>query len=153
MLLSLERIDVRVPDARSSDAAYLETLLHETVKAAVERRSAYGTERGTPGDLRVPLQRRGREAGATSTGRLGVPGLGFKRGLADDLVIAPYAHVPGASGARRAAACRNLGSALRRAGSSRRYGFYEAIDYTPSRMTARRTSRRSCAPSWPTTTA
>ncbi len=62
----------------------------------------------------------------------GVPGLGLKRGLGDDLVIAPYAGMLaaplGAEGGPpqpRAAVAAPAWSA--------RYGFYEAIDYTPER--------------------
>ena len=66
----------------------------------------------------------------------GVPGLGLKRGLGDELVVAPYATAlaalvePAAGGREPAAAApaRALEGA---------YGFYEAIDYT------QRDSRRS----------
>ena len=62
-----------------------------------------------------------------------MPGLGFKRGLAKDLVIAPYASalalmvspVDGCINLQRMAGEGYLGE----------YGFYEAIDYTPSRLT------------------
>ena len=62
----------------------------------------------------------------------GVPGLGFKRGLADDLVIAPYASALALMVAPRAA-CANLHE-LARAGLLGPCGFYEAVDYTPARM-------------------
>jgi len=58
----------------------------------------------------------------------GVPGLGFKRGLADDLVIAPYASALALMVAPQAA-CANL-RGLARAGVLGPYGFYEAVDYT-----------------------
>ena len=61
----------------------------------------------------------------------GVPGLGLKRGLADNLVIAPYAtglaamvDAPGA--------CRNYGR-LAGMGARGRFGFYEALDFTAER--------------------
>src|SRR5260221_6960116 len=62
----------------------------------------------------------------------GVPGLGLKRGLAEDLVIAPYA-----SALALMVAPEEAGLNLQRlaaAGFEGRYGFYEAIDYTPSRV-------------------
>ena len=59
----------------------------------------------------------------------GVPGLGLKRGLAEDLVIAPYATVLALMVAPEAA-CRNL-ERLAAEGQRGAYGFYEAIDYTP----------------------
>ncbi len=62
----------------------------------------------------------------------GVPGLGFKRGLAEDLGVAPYASVMALMVAPEKA-CRNLRE-LARLGALGPYGFFEAIDYTPSRL-------------------
>ncbi|HSW62104.1 MAG TPA: glucoamylase family protein, partial [Dissulfurispiraceae bacterium] len=62
----------------------------------------------------------------------GVPGLGLKRGLADDLVIAPYASALALMVAPEAA-CLNL-QRLSAEGFEARYGLYEAIDYTSSRQ-------------------
>ena len=67
----------------------------------------------------------------------GVPGLGFKRGLADDLVIAPYATVMAMMLSPEEAAA-NL-QRLMAEGVMGRYGFYEAIDYTPARVPAGQT--------------
>jgi cyclic beta-1,2-glucan synthetase len=62
----------------------------------------------------------------------GVPGLGLKRGLAEDLVIAPYATAMALMVAP-AEACENL-QRLASEGRSGAYGFYEAVDYTPARL-------------------
>ncbi|HIJ37853.1 MAG TPA: glycosyl transferase, partial [Rhodospirillaceae bacterium] len=62
----------------------------------------------------------------------GVPGLGLKRGLGDDFVVAPYATAL-ASMVDPQAATRNF-EQLRSLGAYGRYGFYEALDYTPSRL-------------------
>ena len=62
----------------------------------------------------------------------GVPGLGFKRGLAEDLVIAPYAAVMGLM-VNPSLACTNL-EQMESLGYAGEYGFYEAIDFTPSRV-------------------
>ena len=62
----------------------------------------------------------------------GVPGLGFKRGLAEDLVVAPYATALALTVVPRDA-CHNLQN-LASAGFLGDYGMYEAIDYTPSRV-------------------
>jgi cyclic beta-1,2-glucan synthetase len=64
----------------------------------------------------------------------GIPGLGLKRGLDADLVIAPYATALAAM-VDPAAAVRNM-ARLARAGGGGRYGFYEALDYTPGRVPA-----------------
>ena len=62
----------------------------------------------------------------------GVPGLGFKSGLGDDLVISPYSTVM-ALMVDPTAAVGNLRS-LASVGMDGRFGFYEAIDYTTSRV-------------------
>ena len=108
------------------------TLLDQTCKAAVERQIEYGRQRSVPWglsesgynlvDLHFNYQYRA----------FGVPGLGFKRGLADDLVIAPYASVM-ALMVNPEAACQNL-QRLAGIGLAGKFGFYEAVDYTPSRQ-------------------
>ena len=62
----------------------------------------------------------------------GVPGLGLKRGLAEDLVITPYASALALMVAPEAA-CLNL-QRLAREGFMGNFGFYEAVDYTPARQ-------------------
>jgi cyclic beta-1,2-glucan synthetase len=61
----------------------------------------------------------------------GVPGLGLKRGLGDELVVAPYATALAAM-LDPTAAARNL-RRLAGEGLEGAYGFYEAIDYTHGR--------------------
>lgn len=108
------------------------TLLDQTCKAAVDRQIAYGEERGVPWgisesgynavDVQFNYQYRA----------FGVPGLGLKRGLAEDLVIAPYASML-ALMIDPEAACRNL-QQLAAEDILGKFGFYEAVDYTPSRL-------------------
>src|SRR5206468_6940921 len=59
----------------------------------------------------------------------GVPGLGLKRGLGDDLVVSPYATALAAMVAPREAVAN--WRRLAREGLDGRYGYYEAIDYKP----------------------
>ncbi len=68
----------------------------------------------------------------------GVPGLGFKRGLVEDLVIAPYASAL-ALMVEPIKACINM-QEMAAQGYMGLYGFYEAIDYTPSRLSRDQTS-------------
>ncbi|HEX5635343.1 MAG TPA: glucoamylase family protein, partial [Gemmatimonadales bacterium] len=71
--------------------AYEGTLLDRTCRASVERQIAYGRQRGVPWGI-SECGYNSVDAGLNYQYRaFGVPGLGLKRGLADDLVIAPYA--------------------------------------------------------------
>ena len=111
---------------------YDNTLLDQTCKAAVERQIEYGRQRGVPWgmsesgyntiDVHLNYQYRA----------FGVPGLGLKRGLADDVVIAPYASALALMVAPEEA-CLNL-QRLAAEGLEGPFGLYEAIDYTPSRL-------------------
>jgi len=111
---------------------YENTLLDQSYKSAVHRQMNYGRQRGVPWGLS--------ESGYNSMDvhmnyqyrAFGVPGLGLKRGLAEDLVVAPYASVL-ALMAVPEAACRNL-ERLDAEGRQGAYGLYEAVDYTPSRL-------------------
>ncbi len=62
----------------------------------------------------------------------GVPGLGLKRGLSENRVIAPYATGLAAM-VDPHAALRNF-ALLRAMGAQGRYGFYEAVDFTAARV-------------------
>ena len=62
----------------------------------------------------------------------GVPGLGLRRGLFEAVVVAPYATALAAMVNPRAA-MKNFAS-LEAAGGLGVYGFYDALDYTPSRL-------------------
>ncbi|MDR3394982.1 MAG: glucoamylase family protein, partial [Parasulfuritortus sp.] len=111
---------------------YDHTLLDQTCKGAVARQIEYGGQRGVPWgmsesgyntvDVHLNYQYRA----------FGVPGLGLKRGLAEDLVVAPYASAMALMVAPEAA-CLNL-QRLANLGFMGRFGFFEAIDYTPARQ-------------------
>ncbi len=131
---------------------YPGTLLDETYNAVVKRQMEYGTQRGVPWgisesayfarDLDKNYQYRA----------FGVPGLGLKRGLADDLVVAPYASLLAAPIAPHDV-LDNL-ARLRKEGMVGRFGFYESIDYTPERMPPTISRAASCCGrGWPTTRA
>jgi cyclic beta-1,2-glucan synthetase len=117
---------------------YEGTLLDQTCQVAVQRQIEYGAQLGVPWgmsesgynmvDAHLVYQYRA----------FGVPGLGLKRGLAEDLVVAPYASLLALMVAPEDA-CRNL-RRLVAAGCEGRYGFFEAIDYTPSRLPPGKTS-------------
>ncbi|MEO6034061.1 MAG: glucoamylase family protein, partial [Verrucomicrobiota bacterium] len=112
--------------------AYDNTLLDHTCKAAVQQQIEYGKSRGVPWGISESGYNRTDTHLNYQYRAFGVPGLGLKRGLAEDLVIAPYATAMALMVFPRKA-CENL---QRLADDEREgaYGFYEAIDYTPSRL-------------------
>ncbi|MDB6168811.1 MAG: Cellobiose phosphorylase [Verrucomicrobia bacterium] len=117
---------------------YEHTLLDHTHRSAVDHQIEYGRMRQVPWGIS--------ESGYNLTDAhlnyqyraFGVPGLGLKRGLASDLVIAPYASMLAVMVAPREA-CENL-ERLAEEERIGAYGFYEAIDYTPSRLPPGQTS-------------
>ncbi|MDA0738473.1 MAG: cyclic beta 1-2 glucan synthetase [Nitrospirae bacterium] len=108
------------------------TLLGQTCKAAVSRQIEYGRQRAVPWGISESCYNATDMHHVYQYRAFGVPGLGFKRGLGDDLVIAPYASALALMVMPREA-CRNL-QTLAANGFRGRYGFYEAVDYTPSRV-------------------
>ena len=108
---------------------YPGTLLDATCRMAVRKQISYGRERGVPWGISESAFNLTDLHGNYQYKAFGVPGLGFKRGLGDDLVVAPYATALAALVAPEEAV-RNL-QRLAREGAEGPYGFYEAIDYTP----------------------
>ena len=111
---------------------YPETLLDSTYDAAVAQQIAYGKERGVPWGISESAFNARDLAMNYQYRAFGVPGLGLKTGLAEDLVIAPYATVL-ALPVRPAEAIANL-RVLIGDGMFGAYGLYEAADYTPGRL-------------------
>ena len=108
------------------------SLLDQTYQAIVQRQISYGRERKVPwGISESAYNARDREL-TYQYSNFGVPGLGLKRGLSLDSVVAPYATCL-ASMVDPISAARNL-HRLAEAGANGRYGFYEALDYTPERL-------------------
>ncbi|MBS1730878.1 MAG: cyclic beta 1-2 glucan synthetase [Bacteroidetes bacterium] len=111
---------------------YVNTLIEQTNQSMVQRQIDYGHQRNVPWgisesgynmvDSNLNYQYRA----------FGVPDLGLKRGLSDDLVIAPYASIL-ALMIKPHEALQNLQS-MSRKGFVGKYGFYEAMDYTSSRL-------------------
>jgi cyclic beta-1,2-glucan synthetase len=111
---------------------YPETLLDQTYRAVVARQIEYGEERGVPWGISESAYNARDLHLNYQYAPFGVPGLGLKRGLVQDLVVAPYATMLAAV-IDPAGAMANL-VRLRQEGALARYGFYEAIDYTPERL-------------------
>jgi cellobiose phosphorylase len=111
---------------------YRNTIWDSTYRAVVKRQIKYAHQRGVPFgisesgyyafDYRMNYQYRA----------FGVPGLGFKRGLEQDLVVAPYATILALPFAK----CQGLEDLrkMRTLGALGKYGYYEAIDFTSERL-------------------
>ncbi len=111
---------------------YRNTVWDSTYRAVVDRQIEYAKQRDVPFgisesgfyayDHQMNYQYRA----------FGVPGLGFKRGLEEDLVLAPYATIMALPWAKREGlrALRRMASL----GGRGKYGYYEALDFTPHRM-------------------
>ena len=108
------------------------TLLDRTCHAAVTRQIAYGAQRNMAWGISECGYNAVDAALNYQYRAFGVPGLGLKRGLADDLVVAPYASALALMIAPEEA-CLNL-QRLAADGLAGKYGFYEAVDYTASRL-------------------
>jgi cyclic beta-1,2-glucan synthetase len=108
------------------------SLLEQTNRLVVRRQIAYGTELGVPWGISESAYNVRDLEFTYQYSNFGVPGLGLKRGLGGNAVIAPYATAlaamvdPGAAAANFAR--------LVAAGGRGRFGFYEALDFTRSRL-------------------
>lgn len=111
---------------------YHGTVWDTTYQAVVKRQIEYAHQRGVPFgisesgyfafDYRMNYQYRA----------FGVPGLGFKRGLEQDLVVAPYATILGLPFAKQQGLV-DLRK-MKELGALGKYGYYEAIDFTAERL-------------------
>ncbi len=114
------------------------TLVAEAARTAVARQIEYGRQNGVPWGISESSFGARNPLGDYDYQAFGVPGLGLKRGLDRDLVIAPYATalatmvVPHEALANFRRLAAEGGEGL--------YGFYEAIDFTPERLTKGRRS-------------
>lgn len=111
---------------------YRHTLWDSTYQAVVKRQIEYAKQQGVPFgisesgyfafDYQMNYQYRA----------FGVPGLGFKRGLEQDIVLAPYATIMALPHAPKEG-LKAL-KQMDQLGGRGKYGYYEAIDFTPRRM-------------------
>jgi cyclic beta-1,2-glucan synthetase len=108
--------------------SYPDTLLDESCRMAIRRQMEYAGQRGVPWGISESAYNVVDRHGTYQYKAFGIPGLGLKRGLGDEVVVAPYATAlalmvdPVAS----AANLRRLAGL----GLHGQYGFFDAIDYT-----------------------
>ncbi len=112
--------------------SYKNTLLDETYKTCINIQKDYGDYKNVPWGIS--------EAGYFAFDSqfnyqykaFGVPKLGFKRGLKEELVISPYSTFL-ALNFDYPNAIENI-KRMRSAGLEGKYGFYESVDYTITRL-------------------
>ena len=111
---------------------YNNTLLDQSYHAVVNAQIDYAKQRDIPWGISESGYNTV-DAGMNYQYRaFGVPGTGMKRGLGDDVVIAPYATMMSLM-VKPEAAVENL-QRMAELGFMGKYGFYEAIDYTTARL-------------------
>ncbi len=108
------------------------SLLHASAETAVAEQIRHGDALGIPWGITESAYYATDAALNWQYRAFGVPGLGLNRSLADDPVVAPYASALALLIAPLAA-LRNL-RRLDGLGACGLYGFYEAVDFTTSRM-------------------
>jgi cyclic beta-1,2-glucan synthetase len=108
------------------------TLLSRGCAAAVEQQIAYARNLGVPWGISESGYYRFDPDLKYQYQAFGVPALGLKRGLDEDLVIAPYASLLAIS-IQPQAVMDNI-HRLEGLGAVGRFGFYEALDFTHARM-------------------
>jgi len=111
---------------------YPGTLLDQSCQAAVTRQIDHGKQLGLPWGVSESAYNALDSHLNYQYRAFGVPGLGLKRGLGEERVVAPYASALALMVAP-AAACRNL-MHLSQTGLAGRFGLFEAVDFTPARL-------------------
>ncbi|MBF0300674.1 MAG: phosphorylase, partial [Oligoflexia bacterium] len=108
------------------------SLLEQTCKLVVKRQILYGEQRSVPWGVSESAYNERDIHFTYQYSNFGVPGLGLKRGLVNDLVIAPYATILAAM-YDSVSAVKNLKRLLKLSACGL-FGFYEAIDFTKERL-------------------
>lgn len=116
---------------------YKNTLLDQTNKAIVHKQIEYGKKHSVPWGISESAYNMVDAHLNYQYRAFGIPGIGFKRGLGEDLVISPYSTILALMVAPHEA-YKNL-QVLKKEGYEANYGFYEAIDYTTARLLRKQT--------------
>ena len=115
--------------------SYEHTILAQSYQAVVDYQIAYGHEKNVPWGISESSYYAFDGNMTYQYRAFGVPGLGFKRGLTEDLVITPYASLLALH--LRPQAVRQNMDRLDELKMRGRYGFYESVDYSSSRLPVR----------------
>ena len=124
------------------------SVLEQTNRLVVARQRSYAAALGIPWGISESSYNARDLEMTYQYSNFGVPGLGLKRGLSENRVIAPYATGLAAM-VDPQAAVQNY-AALAALGAEGRFGFYEAVDFTAGAPAAKATIMPSSAASWRT---
>jgi len=116
---------------------YEQTFLTQSCYSAVDEQIAYARTKKVPWGISESSYYAFDNNMTYQYHAFGLPSLGLKRGLSDDLVISPYASLLALS--LRPQAVYNNMTELDAMEMRGLYGFYEAVDYTESRLPLRQT--------------
>jgi cyclic beta-1,2-glucan synthetase len=108
------------------------SLLEQTNRLAVKRQQSYAASLGVPWGISESAYNARDKELTYQYSNFGVPGLGLKRGLSESTVVAPYA--TGLAAMVDARGARRNFAHLKEWGAEGRYGFYEALDFTRTRV-------------------
>ena len=111
---------------------HVNTLLHKSAETMVNYQRSYARSKGAPWGISESGFHQFDASMNYQYRAFGVPALGFKRGLADDLVIAPYASLMALQWAPSSVE-ENIQD-LKAHDAYGPFGFYEAIDFTANRL-------------------
>ncbi|XGC79804.1 GH36-type glycosyl hydrolase domain-containing protein [Bdellovibrio bacteriovorus] len=113
------------------------SMIKSTCELSVHKQIEYGESKNVPWGISESAYNRRDQHLTYQYSNFGVPDLALKRGVENDLVIAPYATLM-ASMYKPVDAAKNL-QRLRSLGAEGNYGFYEAVDFTPARLREKQT--------------
>jgi cyclic beta-1,2-glucan synthetase len=108
------------------------TMWDQTIETVIDRQIDYGREKMIPWGISESGYYRFDQNQNYQYRAFGVPGLGYKRGMGDFLVVTPYASLLALQWRPRSV-YKNL-ELLTRLGMQSTYGFYEAIDFTQAHL-------------------
>ncbi len=108
------------------------SVLAQTNRLIVARQQAYGRALDIPWGISESSYNARDLEMTYQYSNFGVPGLGLKRGLSENRVIAPYA--TGLAAMVDPSAARHNFAKLKDLGAEGRFGFYEALDFTSARL-------------------
>ncbi|ALM83252.1 GH36-type glycosyl hydrolase domain-containing protein [Bordetella sp. N] len=113
-------------------SAPMGSLLEQTNRIVVKRQQRYAAELKLPWGISESAYNARDIEFTYQYFNFGVPGLGLKRGLSENLVVAPYA--TGLAAMVDPEGARANFAHLAKLGGRGRFGFHEALDFTPSRL-------------------